>query len=333
MTRRSRIRLLALALAVSLPGWANGWIPGVGAAHAETWPSRPIRFLVPLGPGSSSDSSARLLARFAGEELGQPVVVENRPGADSLVAVQALLSAPADGYSILMISPSSMIINPLINASLSYEPLRDLRPVAGMMRVGALLVTGGESRFRTLADVLAEAKQAPGAVSMGSYSAYYRLGALRMQQIAQVTFNQVTYKTAAPLQADVVGGAVDVALVDVGGAMPLIASGKLRPLAVASKARSRALPAVPTVAEAGLKQFEMSGWTAIGVAAKTPENVAQSLEAAVTKAMKRPEYIRFLTENMGADVFAASGKEVGALVESEITHYRPFAQQLQATQR
>ncbi|MGO4326891.1 tripartite tricarboxylate transporter substrate binding protein [Cupriavidus sp. 2TAF22] len=332
MTQRSRIRLLALALAATLPG-VPGPISGIGAAHAETWPARPIRFLVPLGPGSSADSSARLLARLAAEELGQPVVVENKPGADSLVAVQALLSAPADGYSMLMISPSSMIINPLINASTSYDPQLDLRPVAGMMRLGALLVTGGASRFHTLADVLAEARRAPGSVSLGSYTAYYRLGALRMQQMASVTFNQVSYKTATPLQTDLAGGTVDVALIDVGGAMPLIASGKLRPLAVAGKERHRLLPSVPTIAESGPKQYEMAGWIGIGIAGKTPEPVAQSIETALIKAMKRPEFVRYLTENVGAETFAVSGKEIRALVESETAHYRPLAGQLQAAQR
>lgn len=332
MTKRYRIRLLAVALAAALPGIPS-LVPGVGVAHAETWPSRPIRFLVPLGPGSSADTSARLLAKLTGEELGQSIIVENKPGADSLVAVQALLAAPADGYTMLMISPSSMILNPLTNSATNYDPQRDLRPVAGMMRVGALLVTGGDSRFQTLADVLAAAKQAPGSVSMGSYSAYYRLGALRMQQMAGVTFNQVAYKTAAPLQADLIGGTIDVAMVDVGGATPLIASGKLRPLAVAGKDRLKVMPAVPTVSEGGVKQYELVGWTGIGVAGKTPEPVAQAIEAALIKAMKRPEYVRFVTENVGAEVFAVPGKELRALVDVDTAHYRPFAQQLQAAQR
>jgi tripartite-type tricarboxylate transporter receptor subunit TctC len=332
MTPRSRIRLLALALAASLPG-VPCLVPGSGMAHAETWPARPIRFIVPLGPGSSADTSARLLARLAGEALGQPIVVENRPGADSLVAVQALLAAPADGYTILMISPSSMIINPLVNAASTYDPLRDIRPVAGMMRVGALLVTGGGSRFHTLDEVLAAAKQAPGSISMGSYSAYYRLGALRMQQMAQVTFNQIVYKTAAPLQADLIGGTVDVAMVDVGGAGSLIASGKLRPLAVAGKERLRVLPAVPTIAEGGVKQYELSGWTGVATAGKTPEPVAQAMETALLKAMGRPEFVRFVTENVGADMYAVPGKELRALVEEETVNYRPYAKQLQAAQR
>ncbi|SOZ64406.1 Extra-cytoplasmic solute receptor family protein 129 [Cupriavidus taiwanensis] len=332
MTMRYRIRLFALALAAVLPGMP-AQSTAAGVAHAETRAARPIRLLVPLGPGSSGDTSARLLARLASEELGQPIVVENRPGADSLVAVQALLSAPADGYCMLVISPSSMILNPLINPASSYAPLRDLRPVAGMMRVSALLVVGGESRFRTLADVLAAAKQAPGSVSMGSYSAYYRLGALRMQQMAGVTFNQVAYKSAAPLQSDLIGGSVDVALMDVGGAMPLISAGKLRALAVAGKERLRMLPAVPTVAEGGVNQYELAGWTGIAVAAKTPEPVAQSIEAALLKAMHRPEFVRFVTENVGADLFAVPGKEIRALVDAETAHYRPFAQSLQATQR
>ncbi|RWA51819.1 ABC transporter substrate-binding protein [Cupriavidus sp. UYMSc13B] len=328
MKKRFRKRLLGLALAALLPG-----MTAVQTLHAETFPAHPLRFIVPLGPGSSSDTISRLVARLAAQELGQPIYVENKPGADSLLAVQALLSAPADGYSIMMLSPSSLVINPLIADSLPYDPARDLRPVAGMIRMVAVLVTGGGSRLHSVADVIAAARQAPRAVSMASYSAHYRLGALQMQQQAKVEFNHVPYKSAAPVQTDLAGGTVDVALMDIGGALPLIASGKLRALAVTGKERHAQLPAVPTVSESGLPNYDLYGWISLGVAARTPEPVAQAIEAAMLKVMKRPEFSTYVTQSAGAEVFAVPGKDISALVAAETARYRPFARQLQATQR
>ncbi|SCU96038.1 Extra-cytoplasmic solute receptor family protein 129 [Cupriavidus necator] len=328
MNMRFRRRLLGFAMAALLPGMA-----GMQTLHAETFPSRPLRFIVPLGPGSGSDTITRLVARLAAPQLGQPVYVENKPGADSLLAVQALLSAPADGYSVMMLSPSSLVINPLIADGLPYDPVRDLRPVAGMIRVVAVLVTGSGSRLHSVADMIAAARQAPGSVSMASYSAHYRLGALQMQQQAKVAFNHVPYKSAAPVQTDLAGGTVDVALMDIGGALPLIASGKLRALAVTGKARHAQLPAVPTVSESGLPDYELYGWISLGVAARTPEPVVQALEAAMLKVMKQPEFSNYVTQNAGAEVFAVPGRDISALVAAETERYRPFARQLQATQR
>ncbi|QUN32803.1 tripartite tricarboxylate transporter substrate binding protein (plasmid) [Cupriavidus sp. KK10] len=328
MKRLVCVGMIGLSLSALMP-----CMMAMKSAHAESFPSRPVRFIVPLGPGSGSDTITRLVARLAAQELGQPTYVENKPGADSLVAVQTLLSAPADGYNIMMLSPSSLVINPLISENLPYDPQRDLRPVAGMIRVIAVLVTGSGSRFNSFADLMTAARQAPGSVSMASYSAHYRLGALQMQQMAKVEFNHVPYKGAAPVQTDLMGGAVDVALMDIGGALPLIATGKLKVLAVTGKERHPRLPGVPTVSEAGLANYDLYGWISLGVAARTPEPVVQAIEAAVLKAMKHPEFSAYVTQNAGAEVFAVPGKEVSALVASETARYRPFARQLQAAQR
>jgi len=320
--------MLGLGACALVPGLAA--VPG---AKADTFPSRPVRFIVPLGPGSGSDALTRLVAKLAAPELGQTTFVENKPGADSLLAVQELLSALVDGYSILMMLPSSLVINPLVLENLPYDAQRDLRPVAGMMRVIAVLVTGGASPFNSFADVMAAAAKAPKSVSVASYSAHYRLGALQMQQMGKVEFNHVPYRSPAPVQTDLIGRTVDVALMDIGGALPLIESGKLKALAVTGRQRHPRLAGVPTVSESGLANYDLYGWISLGVAGKTPEPVVQAIEAALLRAMKHPEFSHYVVQTAAAEVFAVPGKELVALVASETARYRQFARQLDAAQR
>ena len=299
---------------------------------AQAFPSRPVRVIAPLGPGTS-DNIIRLVARLTAVELGQPTYVENKPGGDTLVAVQSLLSSPADGYSVLYLSPGSMVINPLVMENLPYDPQRDIRPLAGAMRSYSVLVTGANSRFKSVADVITTLRKAPKSVSMASYSAHYRLGALAMQHAAAVEFNHIPYKSAAQVQTDLIGGNVDVALIDVSGALPLVSSGKLKALAVATKNRQPRFANVPTVRESGLPNFDHYVWTGFGVSANTPEPIAQALEAALLRAMRQPEYISFITQTVAAEVFTVSGNEFSALIAAETVRYRQFAKQLDALQR
>ena len=302
------------------------------SAQAEPFPSHPVRIIAPLGPGTS-DNIIRLVAKLCAVELGQPTFVENKPGGDTLIAVQSLLSSPADGYSVLYLSPGSMVINPLVMDNLPYDAQRDIRPLAGAMRSYSVLVTGAGSRFNTFADVIAALRKAPKSVSMASYSAHYRLGARAMQHAAGVEFNHIPYKSAGQVQTDLMGGNVDVALIDVSGALPLVSSGKLKALAVATKDRQPRFANVPTVRESGLPNFDHYVWTGFGVSAKTPEPIAKVLEAALLKAMRQPEYINFITQTVAAEVFTIPGKEFSALIAAETVRYRQFAKQLDALQR
>jgi tripartite-type tricarboxylate transporter receptor subunit TctC len=302
-------------------------------AQAQTFPSRPVRFIVPIGPGSGSDNVTRLVAKLAAAELGQPTFVENKPGADTVLAVQHVLGSPADGYTVLMISPSSMVINPLISDNLPYDAQRDLRPLAGMLRSAAVLVTGGGSRFNSAADVMAAAKKEAKAVSIASYGQHYRLGSLSLQKAAGVEFNHVPYKSPAQVQTDLIGGNVDLALLDVGGAMPLIASGKLKALGVTGRERHAQLPAVPSLRESGLANYELYTWIGLGVAAKTPDAVVQALEAALLKAMAQAEFRSYVTQNAGAEVYSVGGREVSALIASESARYQQLIKQIDTTPR
>ena len=319
-------------------GATLGLLAAVAGLHApaaaqQNYPAHPVRFFVPLGPGSGSDTITRLAAKLAATELGQPTFVENKPGGDAILAVQSLLAAPADGYNVLMLSPSSMVINPLINDSLPYDAQRDLRPLATALRSAAVLVTGANSLYKTYAEAIAAARSKPRTVSMASYSHHYRIGALMLQQAAGVEFNYIPYKTPGQVQTDLMGGQVDLALLDVGGAMPLITSGKVRALAVTGKERHPQLAAVPTLRESGLPNYDLYVWIGFGVAAKTPEPVVRTLEAALLKAMAQPEFRNYVTQNAGAEAFTVGSKEFSALITSERTRYQQLAQQVDISGR
>ena len=308
-------RLAALGAACAL------LLPTLAAAAADNFPSRPIRFIVPLTQGSGSDTITRFVADLVGKDLGQPALVENRPGGDTVIAVQSLLNAPADGYSILMISPSSMVINPLVKDGLTYDPQRDIRPLMGAIRASAVIVTGAASPYKTFADLLAAARRKPHGVSLANYSYHYRLGGLQLQQMAGVDFNHIPYKGASQVQTDLMGGAVDAAMLDVGGALPLIRAGKLRALAVTTPSRHAELPSVPTVREAGVPNYELSVWVGFGVSSQTPEPIARKLEASLTKAVGTQAFRDFVARTAYAEVLGTPGKQFQAMIAGERVRY------------
>ncbi|MEJ8847555.1 tripartite tricarboxylate transporter substrate binding protein [Variovorax rhizosphaerae] len=321
-------------LGAALTALATFTLPLQQAQAADTFPAHPVRFIVPLGPGSGSDTVTRLVAKLVTPELkGQSTFIDNKPGGDAVLAVQATLASPADGYSVLMLSPSSMVINPLINDSLPYDAQKDLRPVATMLRSAAVLVTGASSPYKTYAEAMAAAKKAPKTVSMASYSNHYRIGALMLQQGAGVEFNYIPYKTPGQVQTDLMGGQVDLALLDIGGALPLIASGKVRALAVTGKERHPKLANVPTVRESGQPNYDLYVWIGLGVAAKTPEPVVKTLESALLKAMAQPEFKTYVTETAGAEVYTVGSKEMGEMIASETARYRALSKQVDLSQK
>jgi len=323
MKRLFSTRLLGLWLAAVVG------ITALPLAHAQA----PVRFLVPLGPGSGGDTLTRLAAKLAVPELGRATFADNKPGGDTVIAVRELWNAPADGNTVIMLSPTPLVTNPLIAENLPYDAQRDLRPLVGMIRTTAVLVTASGSRFNSLAEVLAAARKAPRSVSMANYSQHYRLGGLMLQKTAKVEFNHVPYKTSATAVNDLIGGAVDVALMDVGAVLPLISSGKLKALASTGKERHSKLPDVPTMREGGIDNYELYAWICLGVAAGTPEPIVQALEAALLKAVRQPEFAAYATQTAGAELYAITGKELAAMISSEIARYRPFAKQLAAMDR
>jgi len=293
-------------------------------ASANDFPDRPIKFVVPLGPGSGLDTYARFVAEKAAVLLGQTIIVESRPGGNTIIGTQAVLTAPADGYTVLMISPTSMVLNPLMQKSLSYEPLRDFRPIAGMNRSGAVLVTSANSPYKSLQEVVEAAKAKPGSVSLATYSDYYRLGTVLFEKQAGISFNHIPFKGASEAMTSLAGGNVDVALMAAGAAAPLVSSGKLRPLGVTTKERVEApeYSKVPTFDESGFPGFELFVWTGFAVKAGTPDPVAKKLEETFSQVVASPEFRRFVQSQGGEVPFVATGAQLTDVVRNDDARYR-----------
>lgn len=304
------------------------WLPAAQAQLANT-----VRLIVPLGPGSGADNITRFMAPRLAAALGQPTIVENKPGADMLIAVQSLLGAPPDGQTLLLITPSSVVINPVVMKDLPYDSQRDIRPVIGLTRGESLLAASATGRFKSLADVLEAARAKPGAVSVANYGHYYRLGTVQLQRAAGVEFTHVPYKGASQAANDLIGGSVDLALTDLGGSLPLIRSGKLRPLATTGLTRSRDLPDVPTIAELGFPGYSQYVWIGFGVHGKTPDAVAQRLEAALQEVVAQPEFKAFIAANGNAEIIGLDGRRTAALISSEMARYRELVKSIEPNTR
>jgi tripartite-type tricarboxylate transporter receptor subunit TctC len=263
-----------------------------GAAAAGAYPDKPIRMLVPYPPGGITDVLTRSLAELMRKELGQPVIVENKPGANTALAAQALATAPADGYTVMMAAAATVVMNPLLNAKLGYDPTRDFTPVGRIAETPLVLVVRADSPARTLADLLAAAKARPAEASFASTgigSTLHLAGEL-LQSETGTQILHVPYKGSAPALNGVLGGETQFMIDSVGSSIPLIKGGKLRAVAVTSAKRLPALPDVPTVAESGVPGFDVSTWFGLLVPKQTPAAIVNRLNAAVAVAVRDPAF-------------------------------------------
>jgi tripartite-type tricarboxylate transporter receptor subunit TctC len=260
------------------------------AAHAQTYPSRPIRVIVPFTPGGPGDLYARLLAQHLQDTWGQPALVENRPGGTGLVGSAVVQQAPADGYTLLFTSNSTHIISPMLREPRPFEPARDFTPVAMLLRYPMYLLINPGLPAGTMQEFIAYAKARPGTLN------YSSVGIGSGGHLACELFNiaagtemvHVPYKGAAPAQAALVAGEVQLMCDSVGNSQALVRAGKLRGLAVTSAARSAAAPDVPTLGEAGVKGVEAYIWLGMLAPARLPEPVLAKLNAEVVRALNQP---------------------------------------------
>ena len=224
-------------------------------AFAQDFPNKPIKFIVPFPPGSGTDTSARYFGKKLGDLTGQPVVVENRPGANGFIAVRALLAAPADGYTVFVGSNSTLAVNVALFKKLPYDPQVDMSPLSMMMRAPTLVVVPVNSPYKTMLELVTAARAQPGKLNYASGSAGYQLMAESLNDNAKIETHNVPFKGASEALVAVVSGTVDMAFSDITAAYELVKGGKLRALAVASDRRAPALPLVPSMAEAGVPGF------------------------------------------------------------------------------
>lgn len=256
-----------------------------GRSWAQSYPARPVRIIVGYAAGGVNDLLARLIGQFLAERLGQTFVVENRPGAGSNIATEAVVRAPADGYTLLLVSAANAI-NASLYERLPFDFLKDIAPVAGICRVPNAMVVNANFRDRTLAELIADAKAHPGRITMaspGNGSPQHLAGEL-FKMRAGVDLVHVPYRGGAPALSDLLAGQVDLLFASVASALPHLKAGKLRALGVTSAARVEALPDVPAIGEM-LPGYEANGWYGLGAPRGTPADIVQRLNEGVNAAL------------------------------------------------
>ena len=294
-------------------------------AQDKDFPSKPFRVFVPFTAGSGSDTSARFFGERLAKQFGQTALVENKPGASGIIAVQALLALPADGHAILLASNSPISVNPVSIKNLPYNPMTDLTPLAGLSRNMNVWVVNGNSKLNSLKDVVEFSKKNPNKpLSLANYSAGYRLAGEWFSNMANVKFNHITYKGGAQIFTDLMGDQLDVGIADLGGAASLIKSGKLKAIAVSGEKRHPDFPNVPTFIDSGFPEYVNYSWTSFYVKAGTPEAVKKKLIEALVKIRDSKEGADF-NHTSGADSMPFFGDSMQKFQQDELERFARIA--------
>ena len=293
----------------------------ISAAHAQTYPDHPLRLVVPFATGGTSDILARFVAPPLWQALGQPVVVDNRPGAGSNVGNEIVAKAAPDGYTLLMATPA-LASNQALYGKLNYDPIANFAPVTLVAEIPIALVVHPSMPTKTVKELIALAKAQPNKLNFGS-SGNGGIGHLVGEMFKSATGVQmvhVPYKGNGPALVDVMSGVLNLTFTDIAGGMPYINAGKMRPLAIASKKRSAQLPAVPTMMEAGVPGFEATTWFAVFATGGTPQPIINRLNTEIVKSLQAPDMREKLT-NLGCEVVGNKPEQLAGFLKSEMAKW------------
>lgn len=318
--------IMATASVCALPAMAM-LAAHAANSHAASYPTRPVVLVVPFPAGGAVDIIGRLVGKSLGDALGQPVVIENRAGAGTIVGAGYVAKATADGYTLLISSGSTFTVNPAINASLPYDPVKSFEPVGLVARVPLIVVANRSVPVDNLPQMVSAVNAAPGKYVYGSFGSgttghfagELLLGATGMKM------QHIPYKGSAPAIADLIGGQIPFSIDTVAASLPHIRSGKIKPIAVTGATRASLLPEVPTVAEAGYPGFDADSWVAIAAPRGLPADIRARLDSALAQAMKDPEVRQKLLAN-GLEPKYAAGEQVSAMIDRELPRMRTIAQ-------
>lgn len=279
-------------------------------AVAQSWPARPIRVLVGFAPGGTSDLSARVVSDIVSKELGQPVIIENRPGGSGSVAIEGVIRGAADGHTIVVVSDSAFY-QPVLRPSLSYRPERDLRPVTILTNQPIVIAVHPAPGWKSIADLLKAAKARPGeiAYALSSATGTQAVAAGIFFSMAKVKMVAIPYKGGGQAVVDLVSGQVPVAVLGTTPLVPQARAGRIKLIAVTSKVRAKALPDVPALAEVGFPDMDISQWFGAMVPAGTPDDIVARLSAAINKALSDPKVAQRLFD-VGLEVVGGSPQEM-----------------------
>ncbi len=312
-TRRRRLQL-AVAGAIVAGAMA---LFGVGQAQAQTWPEKPIRILVPFAAGGNTDIVARLISPDLAKLLGQPVVVENRPGVAGNIAAEAVAKSAPDGYTLLMGTVGTQAINASLYKKISFDPLKDFQAITLITSVPNVLVVNPGMPVKTPAELIAFGRANKGLTfaSSGAGSSIHLSGEM-FKSATGLEMTHIPYKSSAQGVTDLVGGQVQLMFDNLPTSLPFIQSGKLKALAVTSAKRAPQLPDVPTMMEMGMKDFETGSWFGLVAPAKTPSAVIQKINAAVQAIVMKPEFEQRLIQ-LGAQRLVMGPAEFQNFIAAE----------------
>lgn len=291
-------------------------------AHGQGYPSKPIRIIVPFAPGGNIDINARVIAPGLTEILGQPVIVENRAGAGGRIGTALAAKSPPDGYTLLLGAPGTLVSQPVFQDDIEYQPLRDFVYTSRISLVASAISVHPSLPVRNVKDLIALATARPGALLMGSAgqgSGGHLMGEL-FQSMAKVKFNHVPYKGGVAASVDLVSGHIQLAFDQISSSGTFIKAGKIRAIAVTTPQRSTLLPDVPTIDESGVRGYDYSTWTTLGMPAATPKDAVQKLRVAVDAVIAQPR-VREAFEKVGAEVTPNSAEEFTRQLQADYARW------------
>ena len=290
-----------------------------GQAVAQSYPAKPIRLVVGFAPGGAADTVARAFQEPLTRALGQSIVVDNRPGAGSSIAAEHVAKSAPDGYTMLIASPSSILVNPLISPKAGFQPLKDLMPISKVSSSPLILAVNPSVGVGSVKDLIAYAKKNPGKLnyaSSGNGSAPH-LAAVLFQRLAGVEMVHVPYKGGAPAVQSVLAGDTQLSFATPPSVLPLVQAGRLKALAVSSREPTPLVPGVPGMAQAGLPDYEISFWYGFFVPTGTPPEVVRRLFDATSQALKQPQIAQLLARDGTETAGSASPEDYGAFIAGD----------------
>jgi tripartite-type tricarboxylate transporter receptor subunit TctC len=303
-----RLLLVAVAAATALFS---------AALHAQNYPTRPVTMVAVFGPGSASDTICRIIANELGPELGQPVIVEDRPGADGALAALYVHHQLPDGYTLMMATNSPLSADPYLHKDVNYDPVKDFAPITRVGSFTLMLVVDPKLPIHSVQEMIDYAKAHPGKLTFATGNTAGIVALETIKHISGISMLHVPYKSTPPALEDIIGGRVSMMLADFTTAMPHVSAGTLRPLAVSRIKRSALFPDLPTMDEAGIKGFNLDTWAGLVAPAGTPPQVIAKLNGVLRPIIDSPQ-VQARFKNVGFEGFSSTPEELGDFIKQQL---------------
>ncbi|MFN0000112.1 MAG: Bug family tripartite tricarboxylate transporter substrate binding protein [Burkholderiaceae bacterium] len=312
------ILLKLLAAAIAIAG-------GTGQAQVASFPGKALRIVVPTSPGSGSDITARYFGEQLGQLLGQTVVIENKPGANGVIAAMAVKQAPADGYTLFLGTNTHMAVNPSVVKDIPYDGIKDFKPVSGLARGMMIFLAPAGSKIGSVAELVSAAKSSKQLLNVGNYTAGFQLSSEWFASTSATQHVNIMYKGAPEVFTALMGNQLDWAVSDLIAAIPQVKAGKLRAIAVSGDKRHPDSPEIPTVRESGFSDYVNYTWTSLYIRSETPEAVTTRLVDSVQKILATPGALQFIAK-IGSDPMPLAPADMRRFQISETERFRRIAE-------